>query len=66
MKIEKYLGEAKQVIWDVINDDPDTKSRVMTTYAYDSLLKIQAYKKLSMDRQGEIAIEVAKMIMGKK
>jgi len=50
----------------VINDDPDAKSRVMTTYAYDSLLKIKAYKKLSMDRQGEIAIEVAKMIMEKK
>jgi len=65
MKIKKYLDEAKPVIWDVISDNPDAKSRVMITQVYDSLLKIQAYKRLSMDSQGEIAIEVANMIQGK-
>lgn len=70
-KIAKYLGEGifnkrvKSMEADLEKKYGRAGSKVVDK-VYDLLMKMPEYKKLSMDRQGEIAMAVAKMIGGSK
>lgn len=71
MKIEKYLNEG---VFDkrMSSMKADIEKKYGTIQGktvdliYNQLMKVPDYKKLSMDRQGEIAMKVLMMIKGIK